>query len=481
MVTQAPKRTAVFAAVAFALSCIGLMIFVWTQFGGTVPFAPQGYQVHALFSETGLLVPNADVRIAGVNVGKVTAVQARGLNSYVTLDVDHQYAPIPAGTQAILRQKTLLGEAYIELSTGNRSGRKLPDNGTIPASHVQHTEQLDEVLQSFNTQTQHDLQAVLNGTFESLDGRGEDLNAAIGNLDPTLTELSALVGVLNQQQGNVRSLISNSATVLTTLGDRSADLQSLIRAGDQVLSTTAARNADLTSTVNALPPFLSQLNTTLTTLNGSLGLAKPSLAALEPVAPLLTPALHDVISLSGPAIKLLKEAPGLLEDANRALPAITRFTDAFHPAVDAILPAAQQVAPIIAFMGLYHKELVTAMANLGADLQGLAAANTASPVGTAPAGEAHYLRAVIGVSDESVYGQSTRSPGNRQNSYFAPGELSNLTSGLLSSNCNNIHDTTLVPLLDTNVTCKVQPAYAWGKFAPTTSNGYYPHVTSAPK
>jgi virulence factor Mce-like protein len=471
----------VFVAIAFTLSCIGLMIFTWTEFGGSVPFSPQGYQVHALFSETGLLVPNADVRISGVNVGKVTAVQARGVNSYVTLDIDHQYAPIPTDTQAILRQKTLLGEAYIELSTGNRRGRTLPDGGTIPASQVQHTEQLDQVLQSFNTQTQHDLQAVLNGTFESLNGRGEDLNDAVGNLDPTLTELSALVGVLNQQQGNVHSLISNSATVLTTLGDRSADLQSLIEAGDQVLSSTATRNADLTSTVNALPPFLSQLNTTLTTLNGSLGFAKPSLAALEPVAPLLTPALHDVISLSGPAIKLLKEAPGLLRDANRALPAITRFTDAFHPAVDAILPAAQQVAPIIAFMGLYHKELVAAMANLGADLQGLASANTAYQVGTAPAGEAHYLRAVIGVSDQTVYGQSVRSPSNRHNPYFSPGELANLTTGLYASDCNNIHNKAQVPLLGTTVPCRVQPAFRWGKFAPTTPNGYYPHVTSAPK
>ena len=72
MVTQAPKRAAVLAAVGFTLSCIGLMIFVWTQFGGTVPFAPQGYRVHVMFKETGLLVPGADVRIAGVNVGRVT-------------------------------------------------------------------------------------------------------------------------------------------------------------------------------------------------------------------------------------------------------------------------------------------------------------------------------------------------------------------------------------------------------------------------
>src|SRR6266567_9177933 len=109
---------------AFALSCIGLMIFVWTQFGGTIPFSPEGYRIHALFRETGLLVPNADVRISGVNIGKVTEVQAEGVNSLVTVDIRPQYAPIPVDTRAILRQKTLLGEAYVELSTGTGSGPK---------------------------------------------------------------------------------------------------------------------------------------------------------------------------------------------------------------------------------------------------------------------------------------------------------------------------------------------------------------------
>src|ERR1700758_5150364 len=119
MVTQAPARSRIVVALVFTLSCVGLIIFVWTQFGGTIPFAPQGYRFRALFDETGLLVSGADVRISGVDVGKVVNVQAQGIKSVVTVDMDQQYAPIPADTQAILRTKTLLGEAYVELSTGN--------------------------------------------------------------------------------------------------------------------------------------------------------------------------------------------------------------------------------------------------------------------------------------------------------------------------------------------------------------------------
>ena len=83
----------------------------------------------------------------------------------MTMDIQHQYAPIPADTRAILRQKTLLGEAYVALSTGTGSGPKFPDGGTIPPTQVEPTQQLDQVLGSFDKPTQQNLQALLNGTL----------------------------------------------------------------------------------------------------------------------------------------------------------------------------------------------------------------------------------------------------------------------------------------------------------------------------
>jgi phospholipid/cholesterol/gamma-HCH transport system substrate-binding protein len=471
MVTQAPKRSAVAAALTFTLSCIGLIIFVWTQFGGTIPFGAQGYRVNALFKETGLLVPNADVRISGVNVGKVATISNRGVYSFVTMDIKPQFAPIPVDTRTILRQKTLLGEAYVQLSAGTGSGPKFSDGASIPGAQIESAQQLDTVLGSFDKPTQQNLQALLNGTYTALAGRGQALNDAIGNLDPTFTELAAVVGAFKQQQTSVQQLISSGATVLGTLGSRSADLQSLIGAGDQVLSATAARDSQLTATVNALPPFLAELRTTLGTLSTTLGVAKPSLDALRPVAPLLTPALSELISLSGPAVKLLREAPSLLDAATAALPSITRFSAAFKPAIDVLLPAAQQLAPMISLIGLYSKELTAAMANLAADLEATSPAANAT-------GSASYLRAVAGLNDQSIFGQSIREPDNRHNPYFSPGELANLGSGgLLSSDCNNTANASQVPVLGGNVKCRVQPPFNWGSgIAP----GYYPRVTQAP-
>jgi phospholipid/cholesterol/gamma-HCH transport system substrate-binding protein len=470
MVTQAPRRSAVAIAVVFALSCVGLIIFVWTQFGGTIPFAPQGYRVKAVFTETGLLVPNADVRVSGVNVGKVTAVRATGVNSLVTMDIERQYAPIPADTRAILREKTLLGEAYVELSTGTRSGRKLPDSGTIPRSQVIQSQQLDRVLNSFTPATQHNLQALLTGTSLALTGRGQDLNDAFGNFDPAVSELTAVVGVLNQQHDNLRSLISHGGTVLSTLGSRGAALESLVTAGDQVLSATAARNAALTATVDGLPPFLGQLRTSLSALNTTLGIAGPSLAALAPVAPLLTPALRGLSNLSGPVVSLLRSAPAVLRQAEVTLPDVAKFNLEFKPAVNALLAAAQQLAPVIDVAKKFRLELLAGMSNLAAMLEGTAPANT-------PSGSAHYLRALITIGTDSVFGQTQRAPGVRSNTYFAPGELANLNhGGLEASSCSNTRNTAEFPFGGANIPCRLQPGFPWGFGIP---NSYYPHVRKA--
>jgi ABC-type transporter Mla subunit MlaD len=471
MVTQAPRRSAVLAALAFTLSCVGLIVFVWTQFGGSIPFTPSGYAVSASFHEAGQLVPGADVRISGVTIGKVRSISNRGVNSVVTMQIDPRYAPLSADTRAILRLKTLLGEGYVQLSAGNRSGGMLRDGARIPASQVQSAQTLDQVLGSFDTRTQHNLQALLTGTSSALAGQGQSLNDALGNLDPTVTELTAMVGVLNGQRASVRRLIGDGATVLGTLGRRGAELQTLVSAGNQVLSTTATRNAALSATVDALPPFLARLRTTLHTVEGTLSAAKPSLDALGPVAPLLTPALRDLISLSGPAVKLLHEAPSLIDAADRALPAVARFSRAFKPAIDVLLPAARELTPVISFVAQYRQELVTAMSNLAATLEATSSAHTAS-------GSASYLRAISMITNESVYGQSVRAPSNRNNAYFSPGELANAgRGGLLSATCANAGNTSQVPVPGQNVPCRSQPGFAWGN---GIGAGYFPRLTRAP-
>ena len=120
MIKQTPSLGRILTMVAFGLSCFGILIFLWLNFGGSVPLKPQGYRVTVQFPEATQLAQEADVRISGVRVGRVKQKQPNeqtGLTETV-LEIEARYAPIPADSRAMLRQKTLLGETYVELTPG---------------------------------------------------------------------------------------------------------------------------------------------------------------------------------------------------------------------------------------------------------------------------------------------------------------------------------------------------------------------------
>src|SRR5690349_9551597 len=113
--------------VIFSLSCFGLLLFLWLSFGGAIPLKPKGYEVHVRFPAATTLAEQADVRMAGVTIGKVhkKTLDKGAARTNVTIQIDPKYAPIPSNTRAILRQKTLLGETYVEFTPGTRSAPRL--------------------------------------------------------------------------------------------------------------------------------------------------------------------------------------------------------------------------------------------------------------------------------------------------------------------------------------------------------------------
>ena len=73
MQKTAPSVARVMTMVVFTLSCFGLLLFLWLSFGGPIPLKPKGYRVQVAFPEATTLGLEADVRVAGVSVGKVAA------------------------------------------------------------------------------------------------------------------------------------------------------------------------------------------------------------------------------------------------------------------------------------------------------------------------------------------------------------------------------------------------------------------------
>src|SRR5919112_3867366 len=226
----------------FTLGCFGVLLFLWLAFGGTIPLKPQKYEVKASFPEATTLAEQADVRIAGVNVGKVRLkdLDKGGTATRVWMTIEPQYAPLPEDTKAVLRQKTLLGETYVELTPGSKNAPKIKDGEEIEPGKIEPTVELDEILQIFDKDTKQAFRAwIKDSALITRNGGGKDLNAALGNLDGFATDGADVLGVLNKQRQALRLLVRNTGQVFGALNERSGQLSSLIRNSHSVFSATA--------------------------------------------------------------------------------------------------------------------------------------------------------------------------------------------------------------------------------------------------
>lgn len=430
MGTRPPALSQVAIAVLFALSVFCFTLFVWKSFGGTVPLEPKGYEVRLSFArDAAQLTSNASVRIAGVEVGRVVTTEPVGERIEATITLERRFAPLPSDARAIIRSKTLLGEAFVELSPGTKGKPLVPDGGRLAVANIQQAEGLDDVLGSFDAETRTALKGFLGDVNTSLKGRSDDISAVLGNAAPAARDLRRTLDVIDAERPALKQLINDSSTVLGEIAAREADVRELVVAGDEVLDATATRNTQLTATIRELPSFLREMRSFSTEVQATAREAAPTLRVLRPVARRLEPGLQEAIKL-GPALQ--RVARGLdptITAARTGLPALTRIVRSAQPAVDALYPAGQELVPVIQILDAYKDEIVSASANIAA------ATNYTTP---GPGGRPmRALRVLSPLWTEGVLGAEQRSPTNRYNPYHSPGGLGKLATGLESFSCKH--------------------------------------------
>ncbi len=300
MSKRAPSTAQLLVIVGFALSCFGILLFLWVTFGGPTPFRAKPYEVKIPFNEATQLAEQSDVRISGVNVGKVQsiALSPNRKQALATVDIDDQYAPVPESTRAILRTKTLLGETYIELTPGNGNGPQLADGGTLPAANVAQSVQLDEIFRTFNPQTRAAFQEWMQEAAVAIQGQGQSLSYALGEFEPTFTDLDRLFRVLDTQRVAIGQLFRNGAVTFQALRGREGQLASLIQSSNAVFTTTARRDRDIEALFRAFPTFQDESRLTLDRLKGFAIKADPLFRQLVPAAEQLSPTLIAIAKLA---------------------------------------------------------------------------------------------------------------------------------------------------------------------------------------
>ena len=414
MQKQAPTLGRILVMAGFALSCFGLLLYLWISFGGAVPLKPKGYQFHAYFPEATQLAQQADVRISGVPVGKVVKLQlGPGETTDATIQLDERYAPIPQDTKAILRQKTLLGETYVELTPGDKGRGLLPESGRLPLGQVKKTVELDEIFRSLDDRTRHDFQGWMQSQAAGLRGRGQEFNDVLGNLPAFATETNDLVEIANRQSAAVRALVRNTGDVFGALSERQDQLTGLITNSNQVFDTLGARNASLQEIFRVLPTFERESKETVERFDRFAHETNPLITQLRPVAREMSPTLRSLARLAPPFRDFFVDLGPLITASYRGLPAVSRFLDDLRPTLGQLAPFTRTFNPVLAFLGDNLPELDAFFGNFAAATNGASGIDNTTRVG--------WIRGLAMASPESLATYPRRLAANRPNAYRASG------------------------------------------------------------
>jgi phospholipid/cholesterol/gamma-HCH transport system substrate-binding protein len=427
VIKQTPSLGRILAMVAFTLSCFGILVFLWLSFGGSVPLQPEGYRVTVQFPEATQLAQEADVRISGVRVGSVKAREPNadtGLTDAV-LEIDARYAPLPRDTRAVLRQKTLLGETYVELSPGDAGpdGKDfLQDGGTLPRGQVSDTVQLDEILRTFDPITRQRFTTWFDQQGIAVRGRAAQVSAALANLTPFAEDTDDILRVLRVQGTATRTLIRDTGEVFAALTERKGQLRELIVNSNRTWEAIASRDQQLADTFVVFPTFLRESRATTRRVTSFARVTNPLVTQLRPAARQISPTLISLDKLSPDLRGFFQDLDPLVRVSKAGLPAVEQVLDNTRPILRRLDPFLRELTPVVDYLGLYKREIAAFLANDSAATQ-------AHGSGFSSSAQLHYLRVMNPLNPEIMTGYQSRLGTNRYNPYTEPGAYDRLGQG----------------------------------------------------
>ncbi|MDT5166901.1 MAG: phospholipid/cholesterol/gamma-HCH transport system substrate-binding protein, partial [Mycobacterium sp.] len=231
--------------VTMLLVALGLVVIF-----GEFRFGPEN-TYHANFTDATRLKGGQKVRIAGVPVGSVKGLKLNPNNSVdVTFGVDKRYT-LYSSTRAVIRYENLVGDRFLEITSGPGELRKLRPGATIDQRHTQPALDLNALLGGLRPVLKgldaDKINTVSGYVIELLQGQG----GALSNLLANTNAFGSTLGARDKAIGNV---INNLNAVLTTVDDRGAQFSDSV---DQLqkLITGLAQGRD--AVAGAIPPLAS--------------------------------------------------------------------------------------------------------------------------------------------------------------------------------------------------------------------------------
>ncbi|MFN2462556.1 MAG: MlaD family protein [Candidatus Dormibacteria bacterium] len=319
----------VIVAVYVALSS-SILSFMAVKMGGpclSVPFtAPACRTVSVEFKDASGLLHSNDLRLAGIQVGQVTAINAKKNYAVATVEIENRFMPVYKDAHAIVRPKNLLGETYVEIERGTPSAGEIQGGDTIPLANTITPVQVDEVLNALDPNTRQKLGIVINALGEASAARGKDLNLSTQDFRRITAALATTSTTLNSEKDNIDALIVQLDLLQKTAADYHEELAQVLRDWSDTSRTMAAHSQNFANAIEHLGNVLGDLD-----------------AGLTPNTPALTAAVARLPATADHASDFLGVSSSLME---LFLNPVNGGTKGQGPAIDdavALFPRLAQV------------------------------------------------------------------------------------------------------------------------------------------
>lgn len=251
---------------------------------GKVVSGGGGYKITAEFRDIVSVVPRTVVMANDVPVGQVDSVKRVGWHAEVTMTIRKDIV-LPADADADVRQTSLLGEKYIQLSAPRgasveKQGR-LGDGDTIPLSRTTRNPEVEEVLGALSfllsgggvgqlKTISTELNNTMNGRQSQLRSLFGQVNDLVGSLDQqkgdiisAMSALNDLTGTLNREHRAIGAALDSFGPALRVLNQQHRALMTMLRSLDRLgaVGTRVIKQskANIIATLRQLSPTLRRM------------------------------------------------------------------------------------------------------------------------------------------------------------------------------------------------------------------------------
>jgi virulence factor Mce-like protein len=329
-----PRSNITLGLIALAVIAVALYLGVTKS----IPFQSH-YELRAAFASSNNIRPGSPVRIAGVQVGKVTKVEHAnegGEGAILTMQISDEGRPIHADATAKIRPRIFLeGNFFVDMTSGSPSAPELQDGATIPVQQTATPVQLDQVITALQSDTREDLKVLLDEYGKALDGAGaKGFNRSIPYWKPAYRDNAIVADAMRGETGHdLSGYIKNAGKTAEALDRNGEQLKSLVTDFNTTAAAFAREDTNLSGAVAELPrtlraayPALGALNEAFPPVRALAAELRPGVQNSEETLDVATPFVHQLRGLVSES-----ELRGLAADLRPAVPDLAALVERSVP------------------------------------------------------------------------------------------------------------------------------------------------------